>query len=148
LKFIIAGIFYSSAIAPALFAEVFNIPGGELDAALDAYSAQSGIVVAISNDAIRGVHTNGVRAIFPRWQRCRVFCREQDSSQSAMLPGSWASFATDRRGADDTLPMHMAARQPHGIRCDAGNGDGDLVENRRRCSEYSDLDYRHVRRNN
>ncbi len=61
LALLAAGLLCSSAFMATAVAETFNIPGGDLDTALDAYSAQSGVVVAISNDAIRGVHTNGVK---------------------------------------------------------------------------------------
>ena len=47
-------------LATAAFSANFNIPGGDLDAALDAYAAQSGIQIAVSIDAIKGVRTRGV----------------------------------------------------------------------------------------
>ncbi len=40
-------------------AEKFNIPSGDLDTALSAYTAQSGISLVISNDAVKGVMTHG-----------------------------------------------------------------------------------------
>jgi len=40
-------------------AESFNIPGGTLADALDSYSAQTGVALAISTDALKGVHTRG-----------------------------------------------------------------------------------------
>jgi iron complex outermembrane receptor protein len=39
----------------------FNVPSGDLDSALDAYSAQSGVRLLVSNVAVRDVHTAGVR---------------------------------------------------------------------------------------
>jgi outer membrane receptor protein involved in Fe transport len=39
----------------------FNIPGGDLDSALDAYSAQSGVQLIVSNVAVRNVRTGGVK---------------------------------------------------------------------------------------
>src|SRR6185437_7315739 len=42
------------------FATTFNIPDGTLAAALDAYSAQSGVEVSVSSQALQGVRTNGV----------------------------------------------------------------------------------------
>jgi len=46
-------------MASTASAETFNIPEGTLSAALDAYSAQSGIPVAISTAALQGVRTKG-----------------------------------------------------------------------------------------
>jgi len=65
LTLIVGGLLCSTALASTAFAEVFNIPSGDLDAALDVYSAQSGVTVAISNDVIRGVRTNGVKGDLP-----------------------------------------------------------------------------------
>jgi len=48
------------AIASA-HAESFNIPGGDLDSALDAYTTQSGVAVIVSNAAVKGAKTPGVR---------------------------------------------------------------------------------------
>jgi iron complex outermembrane receptor protein len=45
-------------------AEKFNIPSGDLDAALSAYTAQSGISLVISNDAVKGVMTHGASGDF------------------------------------------------------------------------------------
>lgn len=38
-------------------AESFNIPGGDLDSALDAYTTQSGVAVIVSNAAVKGAKT-------------------------------------------------------------------------------------------
>src|SRR5580692_10100669 len=43
------------------FAANFNIPSGDLDSALDAYSAQSGVRLLVSNVAVRSAHTAGVK---------------------------------------------------------------------------------------
>ena len=42
-------------------AKVFDIPRGDLDAALDAYSSQSGVQLVYSDAAVRGHHTKGVK---------------------------------------------------------------------------------------
>jgi iron complex outermembrane receptor protein len=41
-------------------AESFNVPGGALSAALDAYTRQSGIDIAVSTQALKGVESKGV----------------------------------------------------------------------------------------
>ncbi|HEY5237215.1 MAG TPA: TonB-dependent receptor [Rhizomicrobium sp.] len=40
-------------------ADTFNIPGGDLEAALNAYMAQTGVALVVSNDAIKGVRSKG-----------------------------------------------------------------------------------------
>ncbi len=49
----------TSLIMAAANAETFNIPSGTLAAALDAYSAQSGVPVAIATQALGGVRSKG-----------------------------------------------------------------------------------------
>ena len=48
------------ATSPSV-AESFNIPKGDLDSALDAYTVQSGILVIVSNAAVKGARTGGVK---------------------------------------------------------------------------------------
>ena len=47
-------------IGTSAIAASFSIPGGTLSAALEAYSAQSGVQVAISSDALEGERSRGV----------------------------------------------------------------------------------------
>jgi len=49
-----------TAIVTTVWAADFNIPGGDLEAALNAYSQQAGIRLMYSDMAVRGVHTKGV----------------------------------------------------------------------------------------
>jgi len=50
-----------AAVCATAHAENFDVPGGGLKAALDAYAAQAGIQLIVPADAIRGVQTSGVR---------------------------------------------------------------------------------------
>src|SRR5580692_3913616 len=58
-----------SAAAAAMFAftagmalaNTFNVPGGDLDAALDVYSQQSGVRIAVSMEAVQGMKTTGAK---------------------------------------------------------------------------------------
>src|SRR6185437_2548105 len=52
--------FVAVATSPA-FPESFDIPRGDLDTALDAYAVQSGVPIIVSNTAVKGVKTNGVK---------------------------------------------------------------------------------------
>jgi iron complex outermembrane recepter protein len=46
-------------LASAALADDFNIPGGDLAGALSRYSAQTGVALIVSADAIKGVRTKG-----------------------------------------------------------------------------------------
>jgi outer membrane receptor protein involved in Fe transport len=47
--------------AAAASARDFNIPSGDLEAALDSYTAQTGVALIVSNEAIHGIRTKGVQ---------------------------------------------------------------------------------------
>jgi outer membrane receptor protein involved in Fe transport len=47
--------------ASGAFAEKFNIPGGDLKAALDIYTKQTGVSLVFPDEAVKGVHTKGAR---------------------------------------------------------------------------------------
>ncbi len=48
------------AMNSSAIAEYFNVPQGTLSAALDVYVAQSGIQIAVSSQALKGVQSKGV----------------------------------------------------------------------------------------
>ncbi len=50
----------ASLLTAAAAAADFNIPGGDLEKALDTYSKQAGIRLMYSDDAVKGVRTRGV----------------------------------------------------------------------------------------
>jgi iron complex outermembrane recepter protein len=49
------------ALTTSAFAADFNIPGGDLEAALNAYTAQAGVQLIVSDTAVRGTRTRGVQ---------------------------------------------------------------------------------------
>src|SRR6185312_13973700 len=60
------GLLLASAAAASLFAQAgraedFNIPGGELKAALNLYTKQTGVVLMYPGDEIAGIHTEGAK---------------------------------------------------------------------------------------
>ena len=64
-KLLLAVSVIALAAATNASAADFNIPRGELDKALDTFMSQSGVVLMIPNDAVRGVRTNGVKGDYP-----------------------------------------------------------------------------------
>jgi len=61
LKSTLAGGGAALLLLGAAKAASVNIPGGDLGAALDAYTTQTGVSLIVSDGLTRGVHTNGVR---------------------------------------------------------------------------------------
>src|SRR6185312_4409999 len=51
----------AAALCTTAHAENFNVPGGSLKAALDAYAAQAGVQLVVSADAVKGVRSDGAR---------------------------------------------------------------------------------------
>jgi len=61
LKVILLGTAFGLPLAAAASAENLNIPAGDLETALSAYTAQTGVPLALSATAASKVRTNGVR---------------------------------------------------------------------------------------
>ncbi len=59
LKALVLGGACTFALGTAAQAAVFDVPGGDLEAALNAFTAQSKLQLVVSSDQIRGVHTRG-----------------------------------------------------------------------------------------
>ncbi|HTO39959.1 MAG TPA: TonB-dependent receptor [Rhizomicrobium sp.] len=65
LKPWLMGTACAGVIASSAFASSFDVPGGSLEAALNSYSAQSGVHLMIPSDQIGGVHSRGVKGNLP-----------------------------------------------------------------------------------
>jgi iron complex outermembrane recepter protein len=61
LKSLALGGASATLLASGAFAEAFDIPRGDLASALDAYTAQTGIQLLYSSDAVSGHQTRGVK---------------------------------------------------------------------------------------
>ncbi len=59
LKSALIGSVSSIALATAAHAEKFNIPGGDLETALNSFTTQTGVALIVSDTAVRGAHTKG-----------------------------------------------------------------------------------------
>jgi iron complex outermembrane receptor protein len=110
LKSLLMGSACGFVLMTGAYATNFDIPGGDLAAALDAYSTQTGIALIVSDNAVKGARTKGVRGGL-----------SADEALSRILAGT--GFAMHResgavmivRGypkpsrADDSSPVHIAA---------------------------------------
>jgi len=62
---LLGGIAVAVLASASAYAANFNIPGGDLAPALDAYQAQSGIPIVVAANAVRNVKTRGVKGDLP-----------------------------------------------------------------------------------
>jgi len=82
----------------------FNIPGGDLTAALNAYSAQSGVHLLVSTDIIRGLKTNGVKGEL-----------SPDKALSRILSGTGMKPSPDEGGGVAIVRGQSSQVDPSGI---------------------------------
>jgi len=61
LKAMLVGGVCSAAVASTAIAANIDVPGGDLESALNVYSAQTGVPLLVQSDAIKGVRTGGAR---------------------------------------------------------------------------------------
>jgi iron complex outermembrane receptor protein len=92
------------------FATTFNVPGGDLNAALDAYIAQSGVQLLVPNNAVRGINTRGVKGnlsdgeALVRILKGTGFMAKPDSSGTL-------GIVRESRSELDVRPTQLAATQ-------------------------------------
>jgi outer membrane receptor protein involved in Fe transport len=96
-------------------ARSFDIPGGSLETALDAYAAQTGTPLIVSNDAIKGIHSKGVKGdLAPGEALMRLlsgtgFTVQRDPSGGiGIVPGDQSS----RNEAPVSFELAQAGRAP------------------------------------
>ncbi len=108
-------------LAATAQAVTLNIPGGDLGAALDAYTAQTGVSVIVSYDVVKGIQTQGVHGdisaddalvhiltgtgFVPRRQNGAVMIVPKKSSSSDVAPMQLAQAAPAPRAAVETVTV-------------------------------------------
>ncbi len=102
-----------AALTNGVHAAEFNIPGGDLAAALNAYSAQSGVQLMVLTDSIKGIRTHGVKgdlssdAALSRLLNGTGFIPARDPSGSMMIvPGKSSVLQSD------VTPIQIAQAAP------------------------------------
>ncbi|HEV2561257.1 MAG TPA: TonB-dependent receptor, partial [Rhizomicrobium sp.] len=109
LKSALVGSAAAVMLAPAAHADQFNIPGGDLALALDAYMAQTRIELVIPDETFNGAHTFGVKGNLTA-----------DVALSRILAGT--GFVTHREGnAIVVIP------ESHPLKSSRQNGDALTV---------------------
>jgi len=109
VKSLLLGSISTLSLTAAALAENFDIPGGDLHAALKVYSTQSGVAVVVSDEAIKGTRTKGIKGDL-----------SADDALAKILSGTGFTTSRDPSGVveiirnrsamdDATMPMHLAA---------------------------------------
>jgi iron complex outermembrane receptor protein len=115
------GLLLASAAAASLFAQAgraedFNIPGGELKAALNLYTKQTGVVLMYPGDEIAGIHTEGAKGdLLPDTALSRILRNTGFTTQRTPTGaiGVVKSPRTQSNNAIDVLqPMQLAQAAP------------------------------------
>ncbi|HTO42006.1 MAG TPA: TonB-dependent receptor, partial [Rhizomicrobium sp.] len=88
------------AFAGTAQAESFNIPGGNLKSALDAYAQQTGVNLIVAGSDVKGIQSNGVRGDF-----------SADSALSRLLTGTGFTMHRRPSGAIGIMREQSSAAQ-------------------------------------
>ena len=90
-----------AALATRAFAADLNIPAGDLERALDAYTAQTGVHLLYSEGAVEGVRTIGVKGSL-----------ESDAALSRLLNGTGFTSHRDPSGAVAIIRRASSSLEP------------------------------------
>jgi len=122
LKAALLGSAFGAGIATAAYAERFDIPAGDLNAALDAYASTTGTQLVVSSDAVRGVKTHGVSGDYSSDEALSrilsgtgfivhhkpgtsVIVRDRSSSANELVQDIQMAQATPPRAAVETVTV-------------------------------------------
>jgi iron complex outermembrane recepter protein len=109
------------ALCSAALADEFNIPSGDLGAALDAFAAQTGVNIIIADDAVRGARTHGAKGEFTataaltRILSGTGFVMHNQSGAIGIVRDNPASLTSHVEQITQTSPVRMAAAASAGI---------------------------------
>jgi hypothetical protein len=114
LRAILTASVCNAALIGGAYAAEFNIPAGDLRDALSAYMAQTGTQIVVSESAIQGAHTSGVRgnlapdAALDRLLRGSGFAAHRDPS------GITGIVRSQMQSEAEVAPLQLAqAASPH-----------------------------------
>jgi outer membrane receptor protein involved in Fe transport len=113
LKALLGSSALSLALAQAAHGADFNIPGGDLRTALDAYAGQAGVHLLYAEQAITGVRTSGIRgSLAPEEALSRLlkgtgFTAERDDGSIAIVRKT-----NQQRSEIDIAPLQLAQATP------------------------------------
>ena len=95
--------------APATFAKNFDIPGGDLESALNAYTAETGVALIVSDTAVKGVHTKGAHGNLSEDQALSDLLKGTGFTTRRDPSGPVAIVRGDTRAESSLVTLHEAA---------------------------------------
>jgi iron complex outermembrane receptor protein len=98
----------TSIFTSASFAETFNIPSGDLRAALATYVKQTGVVLMYPDDQIGGVHTQGAKGDLSFEDALSRILNNTGFTIRRMPTGA-IGVVREHRAGEDMPPVHVAA---------------------------------------
>jgi len=117
LKTILAGGAATTALCVCAHAADFNIPSGELNTALTAFSAQTGVQLVMSYDAVKGVQSHGVKGNLSSdealWRLLSDtgFAMQRRPSGAIAIVRDRSSLSTSEVGVRDNLGSNFVLAQ-------------------------------------
>ncbi len=121
-KSLLIGGASAAVLASGAYADEFNVPGGDLKAALNAYAKQARVALIVSSDVVAGVQTKGVQGDL-----------SADAALSRILDGTGLITHHRASGAvtivrDDPHPQRSEIAAPAAIRLASASAAASGVE--------------------
>ena len=102
----------SLLLAAAASARDFNIPSGDLEAALDSYTAQTGVALIVSNEAIHGIRTKGVQGDLSADDALTRLLSGTGFTTRRTAAGAVGIVRTQSQSEADVSPLQLAQAAP------------------------------------
>ena len=114
-KWILAGSVCAAALSNSAFAAQFDIAPGDLNSALSAFSAQTGVQLVMSYDAVRGIRSHGVKGDLTADVALTKILANTGFSMQRRLSGAVAIVPDQRETTiervEQVAPIHLAAAE-------------------------------------
>lgn len=116
LKSIFLGGVCATALSiTAAQAAMFDVPGGDLEAALNAFAAQSNVQLVVSSEQVRGVKTRGARGdLAPQAALAKIlagtgFTSLRDPAGAVSIVRGQEKARHQTAASSDAVPVKLAA---------------------------------------
>ncbi|HVT25782.1 MAG TPA: TonB-dependent receptor [Rhizomicrobium sp.] len=99
-------------LSAAASARDFNIPSGDLESALDSYTAQTGVALIVSNEAIHGIRTKGVQGDLSADDALTRLLSGTGFTTRRTQAGAVGIVRTQTQSEADVSPLQLAQAAP------------------------------------
>ncbi|HVP85568.1 MAG TPA: TonB-dependent receptor [Rhizomicrobium sp.] len=112
LRNLLLGTALAAAFSISATARPFDISGGSLEAALDAYTAQTGTPLIVSNEAIKGIRSKGVKGDLSPGDALLHLLDGTGFTMQHDPSGAIGIVPKERSSAADIQPLQLAQAAP------------------------------------